>query len=101
MAHVAEYSKDLTDLRVESSIVPRPSEQAGQPSGPPVSVEPLKIENFRFFVVTAPGDWVFSFVYADGAFHIVGGTHAIWNEDWRRKQDAQITSMTMVPASVN
>ena len=101
MTHVAEYSKDLTDLHVESSIVPSPPEEAGQPDGPPVPVEPLKIANFRFFFVTGPGDWVFSFVYADGAFHVVGGTHTFWNEDWRRKQDAHITSMTMVPASVN
>ncbi|MGB8524719.1 MAG: energy transducer TonB [Candidatus Acidiferrales bacterium] len=101
MTHVAEYSKDLTDLHVESSIVPSPPEEAGQLDGPPVPIEPVKIENFRFFVVTGPGDWVFSFVYANGAFHIVGGTHTFWNEDWRRKQAAQITSMTMVPASVN
>lgn len=101
MTHVAEYSKDLTDLQVELSIVPKPPEEAGQSDGPPVPVGPLKIENFRFFVVTGPGDWVFSFVYADGAFHIVGGTHTFWNEDWRRKQDAHITSMTMVPASLN
>jgi TonB family protein len=100
MTRVAENSKDLTDLHVESSIVPSVPEQAGQPDGPPVPIEPLKIENFRFFVVTGPGDWVFSFVYANGAFHIVGGTHTFWNESWRRKQDARITSMTMVPASV-
>lgn len=100
MARVAEYSKDLTHLHVESSIVPIPPEEAGQPDGPPVPIEPLKIENFRFFVVTGPGDWVFSFVYADGAFHIVGGTHTFWNEDWRRKQDTHITSMTMVPVAV-
>jgi TonB family protein len=101
MTRVAEYSKDLTDLHVESSIVPIPPEEAGQSDGPPVPIEQPKIENFRFFVVTGPGDWVFSFVYVDGAFHIVGGTHTFWNEDWRRKQAAQITSMTMVPASVN
>jgi TonB family protein len=100
MTHVAEYSKELTGLHVEPSIVPSPPEEAGQPDGPPFPIEPLKIENFRFFVVTGPGDWVFSFVYVDGAFHIVGGTHTFWNEDWRRKQDAHITSMTMVPASV-
>lgn len=100
MTRVAEYSKDLTDLHVESSIVPSPPEEAGQSDGPPVPIEPLKIENFRFFVVTGPGDWVFSFVYADGAFHIVGGTHTFWNEAWRTKQNAHITSMTMVPASV-
>lgn len=97
MTRVAEYSTDLTDLHVESSIVPSPPEEAGQPDGPPVPLEPLKIENFRFFVVTGPGDWVFSFVYADDAFHIVGGTHTFWNEDWRREKDAHITSMTMVP----
>lgn len=78
-------------LHVEDSKVPMPPEEAGAPDGPPNPAKPLRIENFRFFITTGeidPGDWVFSFVYLDGAFRIVGGTHTFWNEHWRHNVDA-------------
>jgi hypothetical protein len=75
-------------LRVENSDLPKAREEAGEPGGPPEPNPALRIENFRFFITTGqvdPGDWVFSFIYLDGAFRIVGGTHTFWNEDWGNK----------------
>ncbi len=91
MARVAGYwEKSKTSfLQVETSVTPNPPEEAGQPDGPPVPKKPLDIENFRFYVRTGqvdPGDWVFSFVYVNGAFRIVGGTHTFWNESWRNER---------------
>lgn len=100
MLRVVEYAKETTDLYVEDSVVPNPPEEAGQPDGPPAPLQPLKVENFRFFVTTGPGDWVFSFVYADGAFHIIGGTHTFWNGNWRLKQDMNQRVMVMTPIAV-
>lgn len=92
MARVAGYWEKSTTsaLHVETSVTPNPPEEAGQPDGPPAPLKPLNIENFRFYVTTGkvdPTDWVFAFVYIDGAFRIVGGTHTFWNENWRRQQD--------------
>ena len=97
MVRVAGYwEKSMTsELHVEASVTPNAPEEAGQPDGPPVPQKPLNIENFRFYVTTGqvdPGDWVFSFVYADGAFRIVGGTHTFWNENWRRQKDEAVGS---------
>jgi TonB family protein len=97
MARVAGYWEKSTTsaLHVQTSVTPNPPEEAGQPDGPPAPLKPLNIENFRFYVTTGqvdPGDWVFSFVYMDGAFRIVGGTHTFWNENWSRQQnDALMT----------
>jgi len=92
MARIAEFwgKSSTSALRVEYSAVPKPPAEAGQPDGPPAPLQALSIENFRFYVTTGqtdPGDWVFSFVYVDGAFRAVGGTHPFWNENWRRKHD--------------
>lgn len=76
-------------LIVENSDVPKP-EEGDENSKPPKPFVPLKLENFRFMVKTGqedPGDWVFSFVYLDGAFRIVGGTRTFWDENWRLKRD--------------
>jgi len=109
MARIAGYWEKSTTsaLHVEASVTPNPPEEAGQPDGPPAPQKPLHIENFRFYVTTGqvdPGDWVFSFVYVDGAFRIVGGTHTFWNENWRRQQEESpatrvFTRMVNVPAS--
>jgi len=92
MGRIAGYWEKSTTsaLRVEASVTPNPPTEAGQADGPPAPLQPLTIENFRFYVTTGqvdPGDWVFSFVYVDGAFRIVGGTHTFWNEEWRRERD--------------
>jgi TonB family protein len=91
MVRIAGYwEKSKTSLlQVEASVTPNPPEEAGQPDGPPIPKKPLNIENFRFYVRTGqvdPGDWVFSFVYVNGAFRIVGGTHTFWNQNWRSEQ---------------
>ena len=97
MARVAGYWEKSTTsaLHVETSVTPNPPEEAGQPDGPPAPLKALNIENFRFYVTTGkvdPTDWVFAFVYSDGAFRIVGGTHTFWNENWSRQQnDAPVT----------
>ena len=92
MVRVAGYwEKSMTsELHVEASVTPNAPEEVGQPDGPPVPRKPLNIENFRFYVRTGqvdPGDWVFSFVYADGAFRIVGGTHTFWNGNWGKRMN--------------
>lgn len=93
MIRVAGYwEKSATStLHVEYSPVPNPPGSTDQLDGPPVPLQSVKIENFRFYATTGqadPGDWVFSFVYVNGAFRIVGGTHTFWNENWRLKRDA-------------
>ncbi|MFZ0884518.1 MAG: energy transducer TonB [Candidatus Acidiferrales bacterium] len=92
MGRVGEaWTKSPTStLHAENSDVPKPPEEAGEPGGPPKPANPLRIENFRFFITTGqvdPGDWVFSFIYLDGAFRNVGGTHTSWNDNWRLKHD--------------
>ncbi len=97
MARIGGYWEKSTTsaLHVDDSVTPNPPNAAGEPDGPPVPLQPLHIENYRFFVTTGqtdPGDWVFSFVYLNGAFRIVGGTHTFWNENWQRKiGEAQAT----------
>jgi len=101
MARIAGYWEKSTTsaLRVEYSAAPALPDEAGQPDGPPAPVQSLKIENFRFYVTTGqvdPGDWVFSFVYAGGAFRIVGGTHTFWNENWRLKHSEAVDSAVSI-----
>jgi TonB family protein len=102
MARVADDREKATALHVEYSTVPNPPAEAGQPNGPPSPLQPLKVENFRFYFSgqEVSNDWVFSFIYDVGAFRIVGGTHTFWNDNWRKKRDENIDSMVMVPASV-
>lgn len=101
MARVAD-DREKAALHVEYSTVPNPPAEAGQPNGPPALLHPLKVENFRFYFSgqEVSNDWVLSFIYDDGAFRIVGGTHTFWNDNWRHKRDENIDSMVMVPASV-
>jgi TonB family protein len=76
-------------LLVENSLVPKPPE-GDEDSKPPKPVSPPNIEDFRFYVKTGqvdPGDWVFSFIYVDGAFRIVGGTYAYWDDSWNMERN--------------
>jgi TonB family protein len=76
-------------LIVEPSVVPN-SPDDDEKGGPPKPLVPLRVENFRFMAKTGqedPNDWVFSFVYLDGAFRIIGGTHTFWDENWRLKHN--------------
>lgn len=91
-------------LLVEDSLVPKPPE-GDEDSKPPHPLASLTIEDFRFNVETGqldPGDWVFSFVYVDGAFRIVGGTFAFWDDNWSRQRDEKsmrsIENLRTVPA---
>lgn len=75
-------------LQVQLSLVPKPPE-GDENSKPPRPISPLPLEDFRFNIFTGktdPGDWVFSFAYVDGAFRIVGGTFAFWDDDWSRSR---------------
>jgi TonB family protein len=104
MTRIAGYwEKSKTSfLRVETSVTPNPPKDAGQADGPPVPQKPLSIENFRFYVRTGqedPGDWVFSFVYVNGAFRIVGGTHTFWNGNWKDQQSDGRIIFTKFPNS--
>jgi TonB family protein len=79
-------------LLVEDSLVPKPP-GGDEGSQPPRPITPLSIENFQFNVKTGqvdPADWVFSFVYMDGAFRIVGGTFAFWDDDWSSLRDEEL-----------
>jgi TonB family protein len=76
-------------LKVESSELPRPPEQAGAEAELPRPTVPLEVENFMFTLSMGPRiaeRSVFSFVYLDGAFRIVGGTYPFWNEDLQRQR---------------
>jgi hypothetical protein len=70
-------------LVVEDSAVPAPPGSVAGEAMLPVPLVPLRIENFRF-TVTVKGrpveSWVFSFVFVDGAYRIVGGTFPFWWE---------------------
>lgn len=73
-------------LAVETSQQPFPVEGSGDVAGPPRPLALLRIENFRFTVMGEgrdPTSWVFSFVYLDGKFRIVGGTCTFWDEPVR------------------
>jgi len=90
-------------LQVESSLVPKPPE-GDEVSKPPRPIVALKIENFQFHVRTGeldPGDWVFSFVYMDGAFRIVGGTFAFWDDKWNRQRDELAKQRLQTAREVN
>jgi TonB family protein len=75
-------------LRVGGEVTPKPP--AGDAnSEPPHLLSPLGLENYRFNIFTGrtdPGDWVFSFVYLDGAFRIIGGSYAFWDDDWSKSR---------------
>jgi len=90
-------------LLVESSLVPKPPE-GDEDSKPPRPVVALNIEDFRFQVRTGgvdPGDWVFSFVYVDGAFRIVGGTFAFWDDNWNRQKNELAIQRLQTAREVN
>jgi len=79
-------------LLVENSLVPKPP-GGDEESKPPLPIAPLSIENFQFNVKTGqvdPADWVFSFVYMDGAFRLVGGTFAFWDDDWSTLRNEEL-----------
>jgi hypothetical protein len=70
-------------LVVEEAAVPEPPTKLGVEAGLPGLLVPLRIENFKF-TLTVKGrpmdSWVFSFVFEDGAYRIVGGTFPFWWE---------------------
>lgn len=76
-------------LMVETSAVPAPPTKVGEEATLPALLVPLRIENFKFTVTVKghPMDcWVFSFVFADGAYRIVGGTFPFWWETLIHRQ---------------
>jgi hypothetical protein len=76
-------------LVVETAAVPAPPTGVGAEAALPARLVPLRIENFQFTVTVKgrPKDvWVFSFVFADGAYHIVGGTFPFWWESLIHRQ---------------
>jgi hypothetical protein len=76
-------------LVVETAAVPAPPTNVGEEATLPALLVPLRIENFRFTVSVKgrPMDsWVFSFVFTDGAYRIVGGTFPFWSESLIHRQ---------------
>jgi TonB family protein len=68
---------------VESSELPKPPAESGPESTLPKPVVIPRIENFRFRIAGGERGLessVFSFVYVEGAFRIIGGTLTFWNE---------------------
>ena len=106
MAWVSGNWADAPDLAVgvESSELPQPAAESGQEATLPRPVAAPRVENFRFTV--AGGDrglqsWVFSFVYFDGAFRIIGGTLTFWDEELQRLRATQqhpvfVTAATLI-----
>ena len=76
-------------LAVEVSQLPDPPASAEEEATLPKPDAAVRIENFRF-TIKADGkvieSWVFSFIYLDGRFRIVGGTYPFWHEvlQWQR-----------------
>ena len=76
-------------LVVETAAVPAPPTGVGEEATLPALLVPLRIENFEFTVTVKgrPMDvWVFSFVFVDGAYRIVGGTFPFWSESLIHRQ---------------
>jgi TonB family protein len=76
-------------LKVESSELPRPPEQAGREAELPRPIVPLPVENFMFTLCLGPRiteKSVFSLIYLEGAFRIVGGRYPFWSEDLQRQR---------------
>jgi TonB family protein len=76
-------------LKVEASELPRPAEETGPEAEVPRPLIPLQVENFMFTLTMGQRiaeRSVFSFVYLDGAFRIVGGTYPFWSEDLQRQR---------------
>ena len=76
-------------LAVEVSQLPSPPVSAEEEAMLPKPDAAVRIENFRFTIKAddkVVESWVFSFVYLDGRFHIVGGTYPFWQEilQWQR-----------------
>jgi TonB family protein len=72
---------------VEPSELPKPPAESGPEAALPIPIVGPRIENFRFRVAGGElglNEWVFSFVYLDGAFRIVGGTLTFWDEALQR-----------------
>lgn len=83
-------------LVVETSAVPAPPTKVGKEATLPALLVPLRIENFKFTVTVKgrPMDvWVFSFVFADGAYHIVGGTFPFWWESLIHRQIPDVVTV--------
>ncbi|MGB0002985.1 MAG: energy transducer TonB [Candidatus Acidiferrales bacterium] len=75
-------------LAVEVSQLPNPPVSAEEEATLPKPDAAVQIENFRFTIKAdkVVESWVFSFVYLDGRFRIVGGTYPFWHEvlQWLR-----------------
>jgi hypothetical protein len=71
-------------IRVEMSEMPTPLMDVGFESAIPRPLQPMSLQNYRFTATNASGyptpSWVSSYIYVDGHFRVVGGTHPFWAE---------------------
>jgi TonB family protein len=106
MAWVSGNWANAADLavRVEPSELPQPAAESGPEAELPRPVVAPRVENFRFTVAGGEHElqsWVFSFVYFNGAFRIIGGTLTFWDEELQGLRAAQqhpviVTAATLI-----
>lgn len=87
MSSVIAHHQDALNFRIQvtPSQMPAPPSSKGPESQLPLPSHPLHVQNFLLTAVAdsglMPPSWVFSFVYADGHFRVVGDTYPFWAED--------------------